>query len=200
MTSPACDSPSRNHPKSLEEARCEMLIEREYEIYLTTFDSHQRLAALMEILPRLNDREYWSLLRDVWISSEVTLPDKATWLHLLQADRGGRDNLMICSERRALARLPNTLTIYRGCGNEDGVYGLSWTLDYERAKFFAAYACGPRRSVLCANFQGHTPTIAKATCAKVDVLAFIGRRNESEIVVDPVKVSLLHAREWRNAS
>lgn len=200
MTSINCGSLSHDLPKPIEQARSEMLEQREYEIYLTTFDSHRRLAALLKILPRLNDLEYWALLRDVWISSEVTLPEKQTWLNLLQASRPGRDGLMICSERRTLTRLSDVVTIYRGCGHVDGIYGLSWTLDYERAKFFAAYACAPRRRVLCPNYHGTTPTIAKATCTKADVLAFFAKRNESEIVVDPAKVNLLEAWEWRKAS
>ncbi|HWA27543.1 MAG TPA: hypothetical protein VG734_17945 [Lacunisphaera sp.] len=185
--------------KSIQQARDEMLQEREYEIYLTTYDSHVRLDALVEILPRLNDREYWTLLRDVWISSEVTLPDKDKWLSLLRAKRPERDRLMVPSDRRFLARLPDVVTIYRGCGHVDGIYGLSWTLDYERARFFAVYACGPRRRVLSPQYHGTTPTIAKATCPKNDVLSYFSRRNEAEIVVDPTKIHLIDAREWRSS-
>lgn len=181
--------------KSIEQARAEMLQERQYEIYLTTYDSHVRLAALLDILPRISDDEYWPLIRFVWTSAEVTLPEKETWLRLLQAKRPGRDRLMIPSERRFLARLPDTVTIYRGCGHAAGIYGLSWTFDYERAKFFAAYACGPRRMILCPNHRGATPMIAKATCTKDNVLAYINGRNESEIIVDPASVILISARE-----
>lgn len=73
MTCPSSDSESSNHPKSIEQARAEMLAEREYQIYLTTFDSRKRLPALMEIMPRLNDDEYWTVLRELWISSELIL-------------------------------------------------------------------------------------------------------------------------------
>lgn len=91
------------------------------------------------------------------------------------------------------------LVIYRSCGHVDGIYGLSWTLDYERAKFFAAYACGPRRRVLSPQYHGATHNIAKATWARKDVLAYFSKRNEDEIVVDPMQIYLLEAREWRKA-
>ncbi|MBA4137013.1 MAG: hypothetical protein C0518_06835 [Opitutus sp.] len=168
-----------------------------FEEYLMTFDSHVRLDAFLGILPRLSARRYWTLLRDVWISAEVTLPQKQAWLDLLQAAQPEREAFMICSERRFLKRLPEVLTIYRGCGHVDGVFGLSWTLSYERAKFFAAYSCGPRRRILCPGQAGQWPVLAKATCSKADVIAYLAHRKEKEIVVDPSKISLLHATEWR---
>jgi hypothetical protein len=194
----ASPNPS-NDSKPIEQARSEMLECGFFDLYLTTFDSHVRFRAFMDILPRLTDRLYWTLLRDVWISTEVTLPHMRTWLELLQAKRPERESFMMCSERRLLRRLPEVVTIYRGCGHVDGIYGLSWTLDHARAKFFAAYSCGPRRRVLCPAQQGQWPIVAKATCSRSDVIAYLARRNEEEIVVDPSKITLLGATEWRRA-
>lgn len=186
-----------NEAKSIEQARSEMLDLRCYEIYLTTFDSHLRLAAFLDIVPRLNDREYWTLLRDVWTTAEVTFPKKQDWLNLLCAQRPERESFMNCNEHETLQSLPSVVQIYRGCGHVDGIYGLSWTLNYERAKFFAAYSCGPRRHVLCPGLQGQWPVLATATCSKSDVIAYLDHRDEEEIVVDPRKITVVGAKEWR---
>lgn len=183
--------------ESIEQARSEMLDLGCYEIYLTTFDSHLRLGAFLEIVPRLNDRGYWTLLRDVWITAEVTFPKKQDWLNLLGAQRPERESFMSCSEHETLQSLPSVVEIYRGCGHVDGIYGLSWTLSYERAKFFAAYSCGPRRLMLCPEQHGQWPVLAKATCSKSDVIAYLNHRQEEEIVVDPRKITVLGAKEWR---
>jgi hypothetical protein len=184
--------------QSVDQMRAEILQSGDYSHYLMTFDSPQRLPALLAITSRLTNQQYWELVREAWMSAEVTLPDRASWLSLLQSDRPGREHLMTEEEREALSCLPEVIRIFRGCGSHDGIGGLSWTLDRVRAKKFAFYACGPRRLVLTAEQHGSIPVVAEATVAKRYVIAHILDRQEEEIIVDPRNINLVEAREWLN--
>ena len=184
--------------QSVDQMRAEILQSGDYLHYMMTVDSSQRLPALLAINSRLTNEQYWELVREAWMSAEVTLPDKACWLSLLQSDRPGRDHLMTQEEHEALSQLPEVIRIFRGCGSHDGIGGLSWTLNRARAKMFAFYACGPRRLVLTANHQGSIPVVAEATVAKRYVIAHVLDRQEEEIIVDPRNIDLVEAREWRN--
>ena len=176
--------------QQFEQARAEKLSSGRYGLYLCTFASHERLKAFTNIIPRLTDREYWQNLREVWTGAEVVLPDKQIWLRLLQWRRPEREHLMTESERVDLAAMPDTLEIWRGCGHESAVQGLSWTLDPAQAAFFTDYACGSKRQDIVGQ-SGTKRHHVKATCCKSDVLAYFTTRNESEIVVNPAHVTVL---------
>jgi len=176
--------------RKLEERQAEHLRDGKYSNYLNCFPEEARLEPFIEIIPRLSDSQYWSLLRDVWTTSELIIPDMHTWLDLYQAKRPGREHLMTDGERHALAAMPEVITIWRGCGYRSAVGGLSWTTDQDRADVFARIACGSRRRLLTGQ-AGTEPTVAVGTCRRADVLAYITGCQESEIVVDPKNVTLV---------
>jgi hypothetical protein len=175
--------------KNLEKMRADYLRDGNYDSYLRTFNEHEQLRPFLEIIPKLSPREYWQLLREVWISVDVMLPNKQIWLELLQWEWPGREHLMTDAERADLAAMPDEIKIWRGCGDQSAVRGFSWTLDRERAVFFADYACGPRRQWL--GLSSTKRILVEATCRKSDVLAYFTNRSESEIVVDPKHVTVL---------
>lgn len=175
--------------KNLEKMRAAYLRDGNYGRYLSTFNEHEQLRPFLDIIPRLSAQEYWQLLREVWIDVEVMLPNKEIWLELLQWQSPGREHLMTDAERAELAAMPDTIEIWRGCGDRSAVRGFSWTIDRERAVFFADYASGPRRQWL--GQSGTKRLLVKATCRKKDVLAYFTTRNESEIVVNPDHVTVL---------
>jgi len=77
-------------------------------------------------------------------------------------------------ERKALAALPDRLTIYRGVHIKKGTLrGLSWTLDRERAEWFAN------------RWAKRRPYLVQAQVLKSDVRAHFLDRGEAEIVVLP---------------
>ena len=77
-------------------------------------------------------------------------------------------------ERKALAALPDRLTIYRGVHIKKGTLrGLSWTLDRERAEWFAN------------RWAKRRPYVVEAEVLKSDVRAHFLARGEAEIVVLP---------------
>lgn len=112
-------------------------------------------------------QEVRDLAADVWVDSENLEQYAEEWNHML-AD-AEPDDLLLASaeEREEFAALPERLTVYRG-DIADG--GWSWSLDPKVAEFFAR------------RFGGDAPLV-KGTVAKADVLGYLTRRNEAEVLV-----------------
>lgn len=125
-----------------------------------------------------NDKTYWTVLGAVWIRSESPWVNRKLFLQLFNDSRPHRENLMDADERRAFKKLPDQLTIYRGFGGDRGK-GLSWTLDRDKAVWFAN-----RFHVI----HGKPGRVIEGICKKTDVFAYFTNREESEIVIDPEKV------------
>lgn len=94
--------------------------------------------------------------------------------------------MMDSNEKEGFVQLPNELKIYRGVclkekDNKHDFLGCSWTLDYEKAKWFAE-----RRGFKNDEY----PLVYSLTVSKQDVLSYFTRRNESEIVIDFNKIDL----------
>ncbi len=77
--------------------------------------------------------------------------------------------------------LPEQIEVWRGTGHKRYIDGLSWTLDQEKAIWFARRFCARPR----------VPLVAKGIVKKEDVFAYFGERNESEIV--SMRVSIISA-------
>ena len=86
------------------------------------------------------------------------------------------------TERRRLAELEETVTVYRGATpyNARNVKALSWTLDKKKAEWFA-------------HRFGEKGTVYTAQIKKGDILAVFTGRNESEVVLNPSKLEQLKA-------
>ena len=82
--------------------------------------------------------------------------------------------LMEDEEYEQLQELDDTLTVYRGVTsyNADNVKALSWTLNKEKAEWFAHRF----------NDDG---TVYEAQIDKKHIFAVFNGRNESEVVLDP---------------
>jgi hypothetical protein len=144
-----------------------------------------RVDAFRSIRRRLTNPEYWELLGEMWTDYEGLMElGEATVRSLLGSKRAGRENLMEEEERQALAALPDRITIYRGYQSPGGTpEGWSWTLAEGTAEWFA------RRLI-----ESHqTPMVARGAVAKADVIAHFLGRNETEIVVDPLRVERAQA-------
>lgn len=176
-------------PVNLKQHRANLLKLSEFPHYILTFPERERFTAFQQLLPQLADKNYWELVREVWLMQETIYPNVTEWLGILSATRGDRHHLMSEDERAVLAAAPEEIIIWRGCGHEDGKRGLSWTLNEAQAKFFAEYACGNRRAHFTAS-GSKNPIVVSAVCRKADVLAYFDGREEAEVVVDPKNVSL----------
>lgn len=132
-----------------------------------------RLAALKRIASKLTDKDYWRLVAEVWQNSENIHQNRTEWIRLWNAERPGKHQYaMDAKGRKALARQPDVLTIYRGIKGK-GRNGLSWTLDREKAIWFAR------------RFGGETLLTARAK--KADAHAtFLDI--EKEVVIDKFEI------------
>ena len=144
-----------------------------------------RLQTLAAYTPSMTDRVFWKTLADVWTDSENLWQDKRVIRRLLSNPRPCREEMMTAEERRALKRMPATLTIYRGFNGKGTWRGWSWTISKEKGEWFARRPERPRAN------SPSDPTLVEATVKKADVIAYITARNESEIVVDPKKVKIV---------
>jgi hypothetical protein len=132
------------------------------------------LALVRERGDEISDEDYWDLVGDVWVDSENIWQNEETWEELLGSDRPGREHMMDEEEQAALAALPDTLTVYRGCWAEVNEDGLSWTTDRAKAGWFAKRF---------ADAHEQTPIVLVAEVDKANVVAHFLGRGESEVVV-----------------
>jgi len=162
-----------------------------------------RLDAFLFICSDLPANTYWQLLRDIWIDVEGPSVNQDIWLELFNRPYPKRRKMMTGKERRALydAGKSGELNIYRGYVTgiddddsfnndyEDSIdreSGISWTLDYNKAEWFAQRFLVKGRGV---------GLVAEAICKPKDVIAYFESRGEKEIVVDPSKVRILRSQE-----
>lgn len=82
--------------------------------------------------------------------------------------------LMNDAEFRDFQNLPDTVTVYRGVTsyNSKNVLALSWTLDRDKAEWFA-------------HRFGEDGTVYEAQIDKEHIYALFNGRDESEVIVDP---------------
>jgi len=166
----------RYKQKAVEEAR----EKGKWGSFIFLHERPHRFEAFDEIAYMLTDEEYWELLGKVWSDTE-NLWQIYFISRLLRSPRGSRERMMDEKERAFLAKLPDQFMIYRGHHTVNR-RGYSWTLSYNKAKWFAH------------RFQraGH---VAIASVRKEHVIAYLGGRNELEIVVDPANIEFKTLRK-----
>lgn len=99
-------------------------------------NSYERLPALMELYGSMNERRWWGLLGQYWSLCDNIADYTSDLRDLLQrAEVHNLRSMMTPTGRRRLARLPEKLTVFRGCFevNRDG---LSWSLSECVARHF----------------------------------------------------------------
>ena len=146
-----------------------------YEIYMMTNKPYS-LTFLKYTSPYLSKADFSKILADAWIRSENpncdTNVSKSKLISMFkQADP---HELMLEDELRQYEELDDTVTVYRGVTshNAKNIKALSWTLDREKAEWFAHRF----------NEDG---TVYEAEIDKQHILALFNGRNESEVIVDP---------------
>jgi hypothetical protein len=113
----------------------------------------------------------YEMARDVWTDSESIYQHWGMWVSLWRSMPEPHCT-MDADERAVFDALPDEITIYRGYAKGHVRLGLSWTLDRDRAEWFAR-----RFSLL-----GYEPRLVTATIPKTQAFAFFNSRSEREIV------------------
>jgi predicted Fe-S protein YdhL (DUF1289 family) len=123
---------------------------------------------------------FWRLASSIWMDAEED-ESSEIWETLLQANMANRAAMTNSVDRRALAAMPDMLTIYRGLqatdersALDDACTGYSWSLQEATAVFFARRHLRPE----------HTAWVASTEVQKASVLTYMTRRGEAETLVD----------------
>lgn len=135
-----------------------------------------RLTFIKYIKKYLSIDDMSVLLAHVWVTSEnpngdvnVSLETVVKWFKSCN-----KIILMDEQEHNVYNELPEDLIVYRGVAVNRNPHGLSWTIDYSKAEWFAHRF----------DTEDEEGYILKASISKSDVLAYFDSRGESEIVVD----------------
>jgi len=112
-----------------------------------------------------------------WIWVQTEFPHQYPVKMLLDLFKASDPNVLMNAEERAkFDELPDEIVIYRGLqATKAKAKGLSWTLNLEKAKWFA-------------NRWKKTNKIFKTTIKKKDVFALFTGRGEDEIIINPYKI------------
>jgi hypothetical protein len=122
----------------------------------------------------------WLLIRNVWINSENVWQHYDEWVNLL-SDPAGQTRLMMTDEEEAaLAALTDVVPIYRGATLDLNEEGLSWTLEHERAEWFARCFAEPGEQV-----------VIHATVLRDNIVAHFTSRSEAEILALPDDITVV---------
>ena len=174
--------------------RLQALVDHDYDRFLSLHGHEDALAAFISIQDSLDGEEYWRLLRGVWVRAEQVQP-RDTWKDLLSQHSEWRATMMTDEERADLASLPDQVMVYRGVGNPEHTHGFSWTLDRQRAEWFAYRFLGAPLAAMfrLTNFDPQhrpEPTLITGQVAHADVIAYLQQRDEEEIVALPENVAI----------
>lgn len=120
--------------------------------------------------------DFSRILGDAWVMSENPNSDANVSKKELVEFFAAADPevIMTPEERKQLDELDDIVTVYRGVTsyNADNVYALSWSLDFDKANWFA-------------HRFDEDGTVYQAQVNKQDILALFNGRNEAEVIVIP---------------
>lgn len=154
---------------------------KDWEKFVFAHERPYRLNALLEAYNAgltFEKGRYWGLVGEVWVDSENIYQNLKLWRHIWS--RPCKQQMWVMGEDDRLQHdsLPSEFTIYRGTNYKSSVRGLSWTLDPDKAEWFARRFKTKKNSII----------VVSAQVRKICTLAYFGSRNEQEIVVDPLEL------------
>lgn len=148
----------------------EALKKKEFSTFVFLHERPYRLEAFLEIMDSIHGKDYWSLLGEIWIDSENIWQNKSVWKDLLSSEEPHREFFMTESDRKIFKALPEKITIYRGYTPRQNKNGYSYTIDKQRAEWFAK------------RFSTKKGEVRERVVLKKDCIAYLGGKNEKEII------------------
>jgi hypothetical protein len=146
------------------------LKEKNWTKYIWLHERPYRIDAFIEINDRLTDRNYWQFLVAIWSDTENAWQNLSEWKRLFGSDRPERKHLMDEEEFYYYQKLPDMVTVYRGCQKGQNENGLSWTFDKDKAEFFA-------------HRLKKNGIVLKKRVSKNQILAVLLGRGENEAII-----------------
>lgn len=174
------------------EAAIEARREKRWTRFIGLHERPYRLTALTEVAHEMNNADYWGAVAEVWIDSENIFELESLWLEVLTENRPERQVMMHPDDRAELESWDDPVTIFRGFHRAGRELGLSWTIDREKAEWFARRKLRPS--------DGTPPQIATATVAPSSIIAFLTSRGESEVIALPTDVIIQRIEEVGNSA
>lgn len=147
------------------------LEQQDWSSYIFLHERPYRLQSLQTLLYEHPVDKPGSLVRSVWMDSENIHQNYDEWHEVLTDFGIDMDE----SDKEHFQALPKRFEIYRGC-TRMGEDGFSWTLDREKAEWFAI------------RFDRPGAQILETEVAKESVLALLTGRGESEVVILPEEI------------
>lgn len=147
-----------------------------YENEVISVQPAEQMKLFVKYSKKFTDKEYWTNLRDAYISQFYQHIDQALYYKLFSAKRSGKEYLMNDSERAFLEKLPSRITIYRGGSSREevsGKFGISWTLSKMVAEKFV---------FLKSKQTGEDMVVFTKEIDKKLVIAYIDERKEQEVL------------------
>lgn len=157
--------------------------------YACKLPSNERLPCILPLIATAQPGIFWAGLLAQWSSCDATwsLRDELLAALIAQSRREIAERYFDDAARAFFQSLPETVKVYRGCSRRH-IRELAWTTDEDVADGFA-YG---HRGILVDD-----PVVASAFVSKRDIFFVAVERNESEVVVDPARLTQL---AWRQAS
>ena len=134
----------------------------------------------------LTEQEWWEAVRRMYQSSELGILDtisQDTWLEIFENPKyTNTDLLMYPKELQYMRSITEPIHIYRGIGTDKEIdfdeygYGFSWSLDIDRARWFAC------------RFNAKNKMLLKAVVLPTQIIAVFFDMQEKEIVVNPLQI------------
>jgi hypothetical protein len=175
------------------EQEAEALLEDVRKQILLNSNSWNRMDKLLDYCPLLKPYglgkriirygQWLELLGENWTSCDVISHYRRTLRSVLGVNGPIRE-MMNAEENAAYDRLPDTVTVYRGC-DVAGKHGLCWSLDEEVANAFPFQT----------RFKANSPILIRARAKKNRILAIKFDRNETEIIVFSPRISKVKAAD-----
>lgn len=117
--------------------------------------------------------QWWEIVSGIWTDSENIWQEMERWEGIFESAPEG--DPMDDEERKVFDALPDEITIYRGTCAPDGIgSGMSWTLDRDKAEWFATRLYMPGRS--------GAPQVVTGVVSKADAIGYQAGRGEQEII------------------
>jgi hypothetical protein len=143
---------------------------KNFSLYIFLHERPYRVSAFKDIEHQLTDENYWKLLSRMWTDTENSYQDLSTWKNLFKSKRNQRHNLMTEDELDTMKSLDDIVTIFRGCVENLNEDGLSWTLDRDRAEWFA-------------NRFDEKGIVIERTVSREEIVAYFNARGEEELII-----------------
>lgn len=153
------------------QAAKQMMEEKDYAGYIFLHEKPYRYDSFREVCEKLSDQLYWEMLADVWTNSENIWQNRNGWIQLLSESRPGKNQFFMDDEERLTYNaLSDVVTCHRGYTPGKNMNGISYTLSYEKAQWFA-------------NRFSKNGKVITLKVPKIKIFAYLSGRNEQEVII-----------------